>query len=429
MPGESSDLADEIVQDVLPQHIAPPRIEFEPWHKVRKQFIRERQWNELIVRMVKRYLNSELQHEYVDWSLEEESSAAEGASEVPESIRIDRPLRCLVIPGDDLLDIRSLWNVLRPHQCFIRYLGFNQGQGSEEPGTRVHVANNEVTSLERVVRDSLVLRDRFQSIRSQRSKAYQYLREYGPFHVVNLDLCDSLFPTTTGAATDYISAMHRLAEYQMGHQTTPWLLFITTQVEPAAVSDPDLQILCKPLRRNCDNHNDFAASLGNLVPAAAIQSADSNVDISNLDDEAIIRIFGVALGKFLISLAASAHPNWAVQMLKSHRYGIKREPRVDMLSLAFQFRRRFSPPIDLTGLSTVDVAVPTFPSELDCAGKLIVAVGNITDVDELLQHDDGLRTQMKTASADLLEAAGYDREEYLAWVHEGEGAVQGSAND
>ena len=60
--------------------------------------------------------------------------------------------------------------------------------------------------------------------------------------------------------------------------------------------------------------------------------------------------------------------------------------------------------------------------------KLLVAVGNITNVDELLQQDDGLRTQLETASADLLEAAGYDREKYLAWVRAGEGALQGPVN-
>ena len=343
---QGSDLADDIVQGAVPQHVAPPRDEFMPWHKVRKQFIRARQWNDLIVRMVERYLKLDLQHEHEDWSVEEdESDAVERASEIPESIRFDRPLRCLVIPGDDLLDLRSLWNDLRPHRCFIRYLGFNQAQGSGQPGTRVHVANNEVTSLEGVLPDSIVLQDRFQSIKSRHAQAYHYLREYGPFHVVNLDLCDSLFPTKANVATDYFDAIHRLAEYQMNHQTTPWLLFITTQVEPAVVSDPELQKLCHPMRKNCNNHADFAARLGALCLWDALRSKEIAVDISKLSDEGMVRLFGVALGKFLISLAASAHPTWAVQMLRSHRYSIKREPRVDMLSFAFQFRRSFRRPL------------------------------------------------------------------------------------
>ena len=85
--------------------------------------------------------------------------------------------------------------------------------------------------------------------------------------------------------------------------------------------------------------------------------------------------------------------------------------------------------MDLTGLSTLQVTVPKFPDELECAVKLVAAVENITDVDELLRGDERLRAEMETASADLLEAAGYDRDRYLAWVRMGEGAVQESLND
>ena len=135
------------------QSLSTPRrrAEFQPWHKVRKQYIRQRQWNKLTSRMVDRYLKSQLQNDAADWSVAEEDAEAVGTSaEVPESVRVDRPLRCLVIPGNDLLDLRSLWKEHLPHNCFIRYLGFNEVQGSDQRGTRVHVANNEVTSLARV---------------------------------------------------------------------------------------------------------------------------------------------------------------------------------------------------------------------------------------------------------------------------------------
>src|SRR6185369_6111983 len=130
--------------------------------------------------------------------------------------------------------------------------------------------------------------------------------------------------------------------------------------------------------------------------------------------------FGVALGKWLMQLATSANPNWIVGMLPSHRYGINTAPRVDMLSLAFLFRPKLSPPVDSTGLSKVAVNQPTFPSELESAMKLVQAVEHISDVDELLRADPELHTQMETASADLLEAAGFDREKYFAWLRSGQ---------
>ena len=74
---EDSDLAEDIVQDTLPQHTQPARDDFEPWHKVRKQFIRERQWNKLIHGMVQR-LSHQLAREAVDWSLDDEINTSPG---------------------------------------------------------------------------------------------------------------------------------------------------------------------------------------------------------------------------------------------------------------------------------------------------------------------------------------------------------------
>jgi len=415
-----SDLADNILPSDRPTHLAPLRHDFRPWHKVRKQYVRQEQWNELTARMVKRYLKAHLQNEAADWSLDEDPAADPAVSDVPESVRLDRPLRCLVIPGDDLLDIRSLWEYLQPLGCYIRYLGFNESHGSDQIGTRIHIANNEVTSLSRVAHDSHVLADRFQAIVSHQSQAYRLLREYGPYHVVNLDLCDSLFPTAPGDPSRYLSALHRLAEYQMMYQTTPWLLFVTSQVEPAAACTPELQKLCQPITINCQSHPVFAPRLGTLFRLNPYTVETNTLDISSLDDEEMVRIFGLALGKWLISLSMSCSPSWIAQMLTSHRYCIKATPRVEMLSLAFQFRPKHLPPRDPTGLSTAQMNVPTFPTELDSATKLIEAVERIRDVDELLNADAELWETVLCSSADLLESAGYDRDSYLAWVAAGE---------
>jgi len=427
MNTDRSDLADDIVPAAIPEHIAPALDEFLPWHKVRKQFIRQQQWNELTGRLVTRYLK--LQTEQADWSVDEEPEAGRDPSSVgPESVRIDRPLSCLVIPGDDLLDLRSLWNALCDRGCWIRYLGFNERQGSSQRGTRVHVANNEVTSLPRVDRQSQVLADSFQSIARHNSKAYHYLKKYGPFHIVNLDLCDSLFPTTSRPPHDYFSALHRLAEFQMKSQTTPWLLFITTQVEPGAVSLPDLHALCRPTRQSRDRFPDFAERLGQIVPAQVFSPPNGDIDLRSLGPEEMVRVFGVALGKYLIDLAGSASPHWIVQLLPSYRYAINRQPFVDMLSLAFQFRPIFQPPIDSTGLSKMAVMVPRCPDERECALKVLAAIERIRDVDELLAANSELKTEMEAASADLLEAAGYDRDKYLAWVRSGEGRPRDAGN-
>jgi hypothetical protein len=374
----------------------------------------------LTERLAKRYLHSRLQTQEGDWTFEECTSEGQSVTSAPEIIRLERPLRCLVIPGDDLLDVRCMWDDLQGLECFIKYLGFNESHGSEQIGTRLHVAHNEVTALSRMSRDSIVLPDRFQSIANRQSKAYQYLLQYGPYDVVNLDLCDSLFPGTAKDPTEYYNAIHRLAEYQGQNQTTPWLLFLTTQVEPGTPDIPKLENLCGPTIANCAKHADFARRFGGLVPTQAFEPGGVEIDVTALTGEQLIQVFGLALGKYLLELASSGNPGWFVQMLSSYRYKIKVEPQVEMLSLAFLFRRRNSPPVDQTGMSVLPQAASTAPTEFECAMKLITSVENLRDLDALLTQNAALRSEIVNSSADLLELAGFDRAKYLDWVQDGE---------
>src|SRR5690242_14190846 len=129
MANEPTSLADDIVPNQLPAHLQIQRARFLPWHRTRKEYIRRFQWNALTSRKVSTEWRTELRSE---------------------------PLRCLVIPGDDLLDIRALWRDIHQYQCRIRYLGFNESASSLHEGTRLFIAHNVVTSLPGVATDSLV---------------------------------------------------------------------------------------------------------------------------------------------------------------------------------------------------------------------------------------------------------------------------------
>src|SRR5881409_1374532 len=98
MSSEGSDFANDIIQDELPAHTERPRDRFLPWHRVKKEYIRCFQWNELTARMIKRYWWQQLQQEEAEWSLDEAPTAADDF-DVPPNVSLDRPLRCLVIPG------------------------------------------------------------------------------------------------------------------------------------------------------------------------------------------------------------------------------------------------------------------------------------------------------------------------------------------
>jgi hypothetical protein len=419
MSSGPSDLADGIVQDSLPTHTEPPRDEFLPWHKVRKEYIRRFQWNELARRLVTGSWRRHLNIEEADWSLGDPEKGPE--LQLPDGVFLERALACLVIPGEDLLDVRALWRDVQGLNCWIRYLGFNESHGSNQIGTRVHIANNDVTSLPNVWKNSRVVQDRFEAIAGgPNSQAYRYLKEYGPYHIVNLDLCGSLFPNTADDCRKYYEALNRLLAYQFEFQKTEWLLFVTTMVEPGAAHVDTLKSLCLPTRENYHQHPDFAARVATFLPKEAFPSGQSTIDLTVLNEHQVIHLFGVAFGKWLVKLCQKAQPQWTVAMRRSYRYSINEEKGAVMLSLAFEMKPNIAPPVDSTGMSNLGLQQKKFPTELECAIKIAESVGNIRDVDaELTAHPD-LKAELQEAQANLLESAGYDRAAFIKWASEGE---------
>ena len=413
MTPQEDNFEDDIIQDAVPVHTEPPLNVFLPWHRVKKQYVRQFQWGFQTSKMIKDSLRR-LQDPNLKWTLDE---TKDEEVQLPD---ISKTLKCLVIPGQDLLDIRALRNDVGELKCYIRYLGFNESHGSDHPGTRIHVANNSVTSFPDVSRDSLVLHDKFESIAKKNSQAYRYLKECGPYHVVNLDFCGSVFPNTVTSSQEYYKALHQLLDYQFEYQTSEWLLFITTRIEPNVADDIELQSLCKPARHNFDSHPEFAISLEGLIPPEVFRVQGSVVDIKSLTKEQMVRMFGVAFSKWLLTLSQSASPKWSIALRSFYRYSINEDAGSEMVSLAFEFTRNVIRPVDPTGMSQLQTTLQTFPSEKQCAINIAKAISKIRDVDHELSSNPDLRNKLRDAQADLLESAGYDREAYIKWVDDGE---------
>jgi len=391
-----SDLSEGIVPDELPKHSplsTSLRKDFQPWHRVRKQFIREHQWNHEIGFWAKRFLRRE----------------------------VERPVRCLVLPAEDLLDVRCLWRGLQHEGCELRFLGFNNSAMAKERRRRLDVSENAVTQLAKICKDSHVTGDSFQSIARKTTHSFQSLRNYGPFDVVNLDLCDSLIPRgKPGEMEANYSALHQLLCYQLERQRIPWLLFATTQVDRETANQSEINKIAQPLRDNCNEHVTFAEALGKVIPRTAYESDGHALDISRLNANHLVTVFGVVLGKWMMHPLSQSSPRCSVKLLPSYRYSIKPESNVEMLSVGFLITPHFTPPVDETGVSTVQINARQFPGELECAIDLVSVAAGIRDVNTMLATDSELRDKLTHSSADLLAEASYDRAEYLRWVASGE---------
>jgi len=402
---DSSDLADDLVPNE-PKHTYHKR-EFAPWHKARKEYIRKNQWNELILRYMKRALNPKLQ-------------SAPDPADKPKidsnAVEVRRPLSCLLIPGDDLLDVRALIRDTEKENCYVRYLGFNKGQGSDKIGTRVHIAHNDITTSNRVLSDSVVIPDRIEMVSRRSSLASQYLKQLGPFHVVNLDLCESFFPYQTGEAPNYYKALHAITNYQMQNMVHPWLLFITTEVAPKETNFAELDKLCTPTKKNVSKYTEFLEELNKTISLKSTLKVGDELNLKHFSESDLVDLFVIALGKALLDFCASTNGDWIVEMRGSHRYTVNESKNVGMLSLAYEFTPIPKPAQDGTGLSDLELTMGKKFDELQLAMKILRSVKNITDIDEILITDSEIQETMENSSADLLESAGYDREKYINWL-------------
>src|ERR1700692_2937084 len=107
-----TDTADEndeaIANDVLPSEVVEPAVpiplsSLQPWHRPRKQFIRETQWVRYSRRLIER--------------LKGTPALRTEVGERPE-------VRCLTLPGIDYLDVRLLADMCRDLGCILTSSGF-----------------------------------------------------------------------------------------------------------------------------------------------------------------------------------------------------------------------------------------------------------------------------------------------------------------
>ena len=162
-PGKEDELLQGIYQDILPTLEGIEARPFKPWHKPRKQYIRIYQWCAT-----------------VRWLIER------------NGMQKGDILRYLGLPGEDLLDIRSLRGVCEPGGIWVKYLGFDSTAKLAKGEFEFHLAEHEVAQFGFINEHSRILKARIEDVVNEASLAYKYTKQYGDFDVINIDLCDSL---------------------------------------------------------------------------------------------------------------------------------------------------------------------------------------------------------------------------------------------
>lgn len=362
-----------------PEHLKPvARKEYKPWHKPRKHYIRLNQWQceseKLIDRLALR----------------------------------DRPLRYFSLPGEDLIDIRVLHNLCNQKGVKLRCFGLNDSLPIDI--TEVNISRNEVASLPLIWPDSIILKDDFKMFHDEGSKAYNSAIGYGPFDIINLDLCDSISRLEDKY---YFKAVCNLINYQIHNSATPWLFFLTTRTDPDLMHHDDFSALVGSIKANEANDTAFADNMNNMF---GFKLNEIPLDeLVKKEIPIISKIFGIGVGKWLLQLLLSGSPQWVVTMLDSYWYRVEQQKSPNMLSLAFKLEPYIEERTDPSKL----IQNPISPSRLDekpYANKIAEKINKIIDVDLILRNNKVKLNEMIESFKLILDSARYDTDDYAAWA-------------
>lgn len=384
LPDENS-FADGIVQISAYEASSPEKREFLPWHRPRKQFVRQAQWCEQIDLMLQ------------------------------EAPRADGMLKYLGLPGVDLLDLRHFHSVICDvHKIQLRFLGFNS---SANPLSKAHAELNisldEVRRLDKVDPMSDCISDNFSLISNQDSIACRKTHAFGPYDVINLDLCDGFAVQEPGGLNNtYYNAVNSLLALQARYKS-PWLLLLTTCADRSNIDDDVLRILLGKYNENLKRCPEF---LKDSREKFSIEAEDA-LRMAADTPYGLLQVFLTGLCKWFLTLALAHIPPTSVELRSVIGYRVNKDSEhEDLTSLALRFTPTFVPTADPSGLSGRSKLPDEVLNECALSAKALRRVAKRVDADKVLADDTELNQRMTDATANLLSLARYDVNEYKKWL-------------
>lgn len=360
----------------------PKKKTFLPWHRPRKQFVREKQWTEQIVALV--------------------------TETVPETGMI----KYLGLPGDDLLDLRHFHDkICSDRNLKIRFLGFNKGI---KPGSahkaQLEVSLDEVKRLPNIDQTSELISDDLTSIATNNSVAWQKSSKMGPYDVINIDLCDGFAKQSiTDFKETHYNTLHRLMSLQ-ARRPSPWLLLLTTRSDGNGVANDVFARLKSIYLENLANCQDFAAA---SMEHFTVSNEDS-LDQYCASPAGFSNVFLTSLCKWILKIGLDHNPPSKVEIKNVFGYTVAKESTSpDLISIAVKIIPTFGAAPDAAGLVT---QVQDAINECTLASRMLRRVSSQKDVDEILSGDGELMEAMLKATSDLLEQARYDTSDYVNWA-------------
>jgi hypothetical protein len=385
----SADHADEfegIYQDE-PQHSlgrGKLKTSFQAWHHPRKQYVRIEQW------------------------------CAEVRKLLPQlALAQGEPFKYLTLPGNELLDVRALHGVCERANVKLRYLGFNSVGAQTIDAAELSLSQSEVRSLSTIDRFSTVLEYRLEAISNSLSPAFATTTSAGPFHAINLDLCESIaFREIGHRKGSSLEAAGRLIELQV-QSPKPWLLFITTKAQPSLIGEFARDGFMRAIDANSKLSDEFRDKLIDLL-ASNVDELDTHLEEAwTNQDVRFLKLFSAGLGKWMLSILSTAAPPRGLTLLSGCYY--RSGPHgPDMLSLAFRCDGAVQNLRDPNSILKLTHRAPD-ATEVDAAIALAETASAMFDLDDRM-NDEAIRGKMIKMAGALMASARFDENAYKSWA-------------
>lgn len=370
----SSDAGDSVSQNEVNQFFsntsyttpeAPPKRLFQPWHKPRKQYIRDVLW----CSEIKSVLESK-----------------------PDNNRV---LRYFGLPGADFLDIRYFHSVLEPDISSFEFLGLNKSATTD-----ANISYQEVLNLPKIDKTrALIFKDDLTDLARSDSLVARNLMNAGPFDVINLDLCDSFGATPPGIDRSIYSAIATILGLQK-RWPTPWLILLTTRIEPNGVDPEVLKILDSLIAANMTDCESFRNQFNSKIMPEFNKIGDTQgIDFFNCTSIGFAKWFA----KFAFDMEC------VFSLRGAAKYSVHKPNGPDMMSFAFRFDPTFDAVTDTSGLA---LDRSTTKSECRMVKGVPYKIKSAVDVDDLLQGDADIFAKSALATKNLLKDARYDLTQY-----------------
>lgn len=382
MSGGIADAAvphDDFAEGVVPpakEDTVKPKRKLEPWHKPRKQFVR-RGWRDNVRRLM---------------------------SELSFPIGAERVFRYFTLPAPEMLDVRTLEEAAREKQFKVQYVGFtNARSGSEDDGQLQLGQATLRAQADWVHPESSILHYRLEELAAGvQPVARTALRNYGPFHAVNLDLCDYLL--APGPKVMLLDALGHILEMQTTRQHDDWLLFIATRFDANNTCPLKFQRIRAAIAANCAASDVFRKELEALLHIEPGACSAVLSDPTSLSQEHLRDAISVGLTKWIASQLLKANPPFELEMMRTYVYAVD-GPKHDMLSLVYRCRYKGTPVS--VAVSTAASAAAEASTEVRLGLRALDKTRSLVDLDEILRSDISVRRALGEETKALLKQANY----------------------